>query len=377
MGCGSVESVCPLGVQVAVICLSDRCNLRCGHCAVESGPDREDEIDLETGRRYVAEIAAAGFRAVWFSGGEPMLRPAVVLRLTRDAKSRGLKVVLGTNGYWGRDPEKCRETMEALREAGLDSISLSTDQWHEPFVPLVVIQNVVEAARENNLKIQLSVTRAVTDEYADEVQRVFKGQGVPVNIQKLSRVGRARAMAEDMAPPNWERGEASCLFSFVPQITPDGSLFACCGPRLSAGKDHPLWLGSLQAESLSEILCRAHADPLLAALQVLGSHRLLSRLYPEPEWEELRANAADPCAKCAGVWSDSRIVEGARARLKGREDIRLLVKAVNVVLYDQFFKMRDAASDFPEWLSVSSLKNLGELRYSPNESGGARDACGV
>jgi len=70
--------------------LTRRCNMRCGHCSVESGPDvRGEPTEAELFDR-VRQAAASGVRAINLTGGEPMLRPWTALRLVRAARRLGV-----------------------------------------------------------------------------------------------------------------------------------------------------------------------------------------------------------------------------------------------------------------------------------------------
>src|SRR5512144_613680 len=70
----------PPGVHVSLM-VTRRCNMQCGHCSVESGPGIKAEPGEAELLRYVREAAAAGVRSVRLTGGEPMLKAALVRRL--------------------------------------------------------------------------------------------------------------------------------------------------------------------------------------------------------------------------------------------------------------------------------------------------------
>ena len=74
------------------------CNLRCRHCyarAVERV--KGGELTGGEARTMIDDLAAFGCPVLLFSGGEPCLRPDLV-ELMAYAKTRGLRVVLSTNG---------------------------------------------------------------------------------------------------------------------------------------------------------------------------------------------------------------------------------------------------------------------------------------
>ena len=73
------------------------CNLKCKHCYRDAGAKSQRELNTEEGLALVDQIAAAGFKIMIFSGGEPLLREDIYT-LTERARDRGLRPVFGTNG---------------------------------------------------------------------------------------------------------------------------------------------------------------------------------------------------------------------------------------------------------------------------------------
>lgn len=76
------------------------CNLRCRHCYAGSDADctaRRDELSGDEARAMIDDLAEFGCPVLLFSGGEPCLRPDLA-DLMSHARSKGLRVVLSTNG---------------------------------------------------------------------------------------------------------------------------------------------------------------------------------------------------------------------------------------------------------------------------------------
>ena len=111
--------------------LTYRCNLACEHCYLDAGgkplvddaafSDRS-ELTTEQCFRVADEIAAFAPEAVTIlTGGEPLLRRDI-LAIVRYAASKGLWVVVGTNGV------KITETLAALLvKEGVRGLALSLD----------------------------------------------------------------------------------------------------------------------------------------------------------------------------------------------------------------------------------------------------------
>ncbi len=101
------------------------CQLKCRHCYRDAGLRDDNELSTEEGVRLIDEIAAAGFKVLILSGGEPLLRPDI-LGLIKHARGLGLRPVLGTNGLL-IDRAMARQ----LKEAGLARAGISLDSIHE------------------------------------------------------------------------------------------------------------------------------------------------------------------------------------------------------------------------------------------------------
>ena len=68
-------SGCAGKLNYAVMEVTNRCNLRCPHCASASGSARPDEMSLQEVRTVVSDLAALGCHTVALLGGEVLLRP--------------------------------------------------------------------------------------------------------------------------------------------------------------------------------------------------------------------------------------------------------------------------------------------------------------
>src|SRR5256885_7539957 len=94
-----------------------RCNMSCGHCSVESSPHVRGEPAEADLLDYVRQAAAAGVQTLQITGGEPMLREQVVLRLLRECRRLGVAAVMTPNGFWGKRRADARRRLNALRRA--------------------------------------------------------------------------------------------------------------------------------------------------------------------------------------------------------------------------------------------------------------------
>ena len=89
--------VYPQSIQQAVFEVTNRCNLRCPHCASDSGVARNEEMSLEQALRVVQDLHKLGCRELALLGGEPFLRPDWY-EIASAVKSAGIELQLITNG---------------------------------------------------------------------------------------------------------------------------------------------------------------------------------------------------------------------------------------------------------------------------------------
>src|SRR5580765_345714 len=83
---------------IVVWSLTRTCNLKCVHCYTDSEAKKyPDEVTTQQAKTVLDDLAEFKVPAVLFSGGEPLVRPDL-FELAAHARSRGLHVVLSTNG---------------------------------------------------------------------------------------------------------------------------------------------------------------------------------------------------------------------------------------------------------------------------------------
>lgn len=81
----------------AVVEVTNRCNLRCPHCASDSGCAREHEMSLAELQGLFRDLAALGCKALSLLGGEFLLRPDWY-EVAKAVKAAGMELQLITNG---------------------------------------------------------------------------------------------------------------------------------------------------------------------------------------------------------------------------------------------------------------------------------------
>jgi len=183
---------------LAVVEVTDDCNLSCSYCFASSGPGGDhrstDELDA-----LLDTVADAGGRPIQFSGGEPTVRDDLP-ELVERARGRGIDhVEVNTNGIRLATEEGYAD---ALAAAGVTAIYLQfdglTSETYETIreVDLVAEKHAaIKACRDADLPVVLvpTVVPDVNDhEMGDIVRFAIENRDVvrSVNFQPVAHFGR-------------------------------------------------------------------------------------------------------------------------------------------------------------------------------------------
>lgn len=280
--------------------VTQRCNLRCPHCYIDATQAAAPgELDTAEALRVIDDIAALAPGAMLiFSGGEPLLRPDLLL-LLRQAADRGLMALVGSNGTLLTETLVVEMGKVGVRGMG---ISLDADEpgFHDTFrgvdgawakatqamelchrlgLPFQVQASVSQGNLNRivaiaSLSHQLGATvfnlfflvctgrgESLSDltpqQYEQALTTLAQLQGQYPDMKVRARCAPyyVRIVAEQgLAPGEWPAG---CLAgSRYLRLTPEGKVTPC--PYL------PLVVGDLRQQGLREIW---ETSPVLLALR--------------------------------------------------------------------------------------------------------------
>ena len=183
---------------LAVVEVTDDCNLSCSYCFASSGPGGKhrstDQIDA-----LLDTVADAGGRPIQFSGGEPTVRDDLP-DLVERARDRGIDhVEVNTNGI-----RLATEAgyAQALADAGVTAVYLQFDglaaETYEAIREVDLVDEkhaAIEACREADLPVVLvpTVVPGVNDhEMGDIVEFALENRDIvrSVNFQPVAHFGR-------------------------------------------------------------------------------------------------------------------------------------------------------------------------------------------
>ncbi len=112
----------PGPLKYAVIEVTNRCNLRCPHCASTSGKARDDELSLEEIRKLLDDIRQLGGEEITVIGGEMFIHDDW-FEICSFVRERGMQLIIISNGILIRD----EDTFAKLKQLEPKVIGISID----------------------------------------------------------------------------------------------------------------------------------------------------------------------------------------------------------------------------------------------------------
>jgi organic radical activating enzyme len=243
-----------------------RCNLACDHCFFDT---KSSDAFLPA---EIADSALASLKKpiswLHITGGEPLLNPKLLTELLRTVRRRHSgSIGIATNGVWAKSEQKATELVIELKKLGVDGMSLSVDAFHQPAVPLEVVENAGRAIAAAKMEKQSwIITSLLSDvspgsavsKLADEnslkmASSLSERTGIPVArpiVRAIGKGSETSGLRRDSIPDGMCRDLACCLGEtgpFDPKmiwIDPYGNVLICYG----------IIIGSLRRNSLQEIL---------------------------------------------------------------------------------------------------------------------------
>lgn len=207
-----------------------------------------------------------------------------------------------TNAYWARTPKRAIEVLSSLPP--IAALSISTDLYHQRWIPIERVFNAIAAARACSIPCSVAVCTESKDDpgylmVMGKLEAEIGAENITTVITLLA--GRALVTIQTSAyETSSEPAPYCCVPAAAPVIFPDGRVIACIGPLITLKSDHPLVLGNARETSLEEIFERAQVNPVLHALRVWGPAKLIEMakaagLRAKLPSEYVEGNVCDAC----------------------------------------------------------------------------------
>jgi len=246
------------------IAMTRKCTAACKMCCFECSPEREEELPPELLFRLIDEAGQIGcIKTIGFAGGEAMTRPELVIQCIKKTTLRGMLSTLSSNGYWASTYDKAKYWMGQMKAAGLGRLTVSVDEYHQEYIPIENIRNIIAANHRTNLQLTLAVGDSPEKKDAASMIRELGTDIYEVNliVYPFSPVGGGKNLEHILLRPvddTWTCSNQQILSVFY-----DGTVYPCCSQNV-----YKSLLGekNISNESLREIIEFYTYNSIYAAL---------------------------------------------------------------------------------------------------------------
>lgn len=284
--------------------LTYRCNARCAHCCVNSGPDRSEVMDEADVYSYIDQAADIPYDAsnLSFSGGEVFLYYDLLMRAIGHAADKFRSISVVTNAFWATNEEKALQRLAPLRDAGLTMLGVSTSPFHTQFVNPVRIRYALAAAERLGLETLVKVTTPSNGPSARELLQVIEPlpKGTVVDEMSLLPGGRASFLPPGSFSETPGIPEGRCPGAML-NIHPNGDAYFCCTPDAFI---NPLKLGNAKTTPVRDLVRTYYFRGLLNVLREQGPAGFVPAVRCAGLEGKLRKGYVDVCHLCTSLLWD-------------------------------------------------------------------------
>ena len=296
-------------------CLWLTCNAECGHCLTNSSPRARESLDVEVVKRCLREAAQMGIQGFQVTGGEPTIFMKKLTDIFGEGKSLGMSAAMTTNAYFASSKERALSVFGQLAELGLDCVRISTDTYHDPYIPFERVLTAVEASVELGLLTAVELTLVRKNPALGDVFKALQRFVPQVRIYTNGTLptGAAQMLPEEvfLTRSVSEFRGAGCAQAKSLFIDTDGGAYYCCNyPRgLPGGEraDVSLYcVGNVYRDSIAGVMENMKRSPVSRILVEKGPNGLLELLresYGSEEVDRLHKPQPRYCGLCDFCYS--------------------------------------------------------------------------
>jgi hypothetical protein len=265
------------------IMISNSCNINCRHCIFDiRNKSPRKELPWSQIKKIITQCSIINPNLIIkFTGGEPFLRLETLEKSINLCTKLGLNTSVVTNGYWANNQKNTHEILNRIRN--VKTICVSSDIFHQEFIPIGNIRNIITVCIEFGIKCWVRVcylNDPITE--IDSIKSKLSGleDYYELKHQPVIPWGRSKEKINNDLLFRYDTKGLFCT-SDTPLIDSKGNVFACCGPAATWKGYNGLLLGNIMTKTLKTIRDKADMNPIIHALRLWGPREIISIMHEE------------------------------------------------------------------------------------------------
>jgi MoaA/NifB/PqqE/SkfB family radical SAM enzyme len=297
-----------------------RCTSSCKDCCFQCNPNRQEKLTVSEIKEYISKSVQAypSIRVLVLTGGECFLYGMKLEDIIKHASSYGLVTRVVTNGFWAKDYNKAKETINRLAVAGLNEINFSTGDDHLEYVFIETIKNGIIASLKHNLITVVNVESggwkkfnfnslkedvALKEFVNNGKLKIINGIWVPFTRSTLNEAKNATQIYKDVFKP-YQR----CVNIFHSiTIDPNHRMIACCG--LTSKYIKYLDLGNVNKFPILELYNKQFNDFLKIWIATEGPHKIMDFISKYAILDDTNYKEHHACQVCERIFNNEKYLQ--------------------------------------------------------------------
>jgi MoaA/NifB/PqqE/SkfB family radical SAM enzyme len=309
------------------IVVTSRCNIKCRHCIYDCQPFSTEKLSKFVIKDLIRQATTLNsLRSVIFTGGEAFLEYENLVESIALCEELGLDSSAVTNGFWALNSHITRQKLKKLK--GLRTLNVSTDSFHQEFVPVDRIRNIIQSCHELGIKCIVRVS--YLNDPVSEIEIIKKQLTGLDSLYTISAIpvtpfGRAATLIDTLLIYEYDPNGIPCCGADYPVVDANGDVKFCPGGLFSHSRNSLLKVGNIFNETLETIKKSANLDPIVQMLRLRGPSGLVQLLrnqsikegipFIPPQLEEVR----DLCSLCKYVITNPNNAKLLQCAIKNPE----------------------------------------------------------
>lgn len=292
--------------------ITKKCTAQCKICCFECSPKCEEKMPEQYIEKVINESESIKeIKTIGFSGGEPFLEYKTLLKMSSLAKEKGKRVICTSNGFWGKTFEKALEIVKEIQIAGIDKLSLSVDLYHNEYIEIENIKNILMAS--NTVSLPVDIGSVITkdkcklsilfDAIAEEMINVphYTAACLPVGTA-IKQINESEYIYDSFI---FERSNR-CFETTYLAVFPSGDVFPCCS---QAGATEPLKIGNIKTQSLNDLYKSYNSNMHLRILKQEGLNWYIELANQLGYKEYFNKEYVSKCDLCRRIFDNGQFME--------------------------------------------------------------------
>ncbi len=300
--------------DTVAILLTDQCTAKCSMCCFSCSPEKRRVFEIETIKNIIDQAAVLnGIKTVGFSGGEVFLQYNLLANMVKYASELGLRTTCTSNGFWGTSYEVALEKLLQLKKNGLSKLGLSVDRFHQQYVDINNIKNILMACKKIGLPVDVGsvVTKSTSD--LSDAMVVLKDELINITHIRAAclPIGEAENINSDdlyYDEDILKRDNILCYDTTFFSIYLNGDVYPCCS---QAGKSSCLKLGNIHTDNLEGILKKYRSNMYIRIIKKYGLSWFVKIALKEGLENIYTKNYVNKCHLCYSMFNNEEFIKCA------------------------------------------------------------------